>query len=808
MEAAMRRKDLFPMLTRRFIPICVLYLVVVVNAFTQTMEEKYRRAEEFSQGKVQKLMFRTEVKPNWIGDSDSFWYLNKIRAGKEFIRVDPQKKIRQKAFDHERLALALSEAAEKEYKAEKLPFNAIEFVRDSKAIVFEIGSNVWTCDLETYACTFEKKEKTLPATHLISPDGKWALFEKEYNLYLKPIPEGDEIQLTSDGEEYNDYGSRPSFISKISGAAQEKASPPLAIWSPDSKKIVTHRLDLRKVKDLYLLKFSPPGKSRRPQLYTYKYPMPEDKELGLAHLMIFDVEKKSVVSSEYGPEQISYMTPFEWKHVWWSDNSQSVYFIHSARGDKAKILCEIDSTTGMTREIIEERGETHVELNLFLASPPNVRILGGGEEIIWFSQRDGWAHLYLYDGQTGKLKNQITRGDWVVRDIMRIDEKERWVYFIASGKEENRDPYLRHLYRVKLDGSKLQLLTPEDADHEITSLEMGGAFSLSIHISPSGKYFVDTYSRVDLPPVSVLRSSDGKLVQKLEEADIEKLLGTGWNFPKPFKVKARDGETDIYGLLIYPTDFDPTKKYPLIDGIYPGPQITRTPKSFPSSLIGGLMFWGDQALAELGFIVVNIDGMGTPLRSKAFHDVAYGNLGEAGGLKDHIEGFKQLAAEHPYIDLDRVGIYGTSGGGFATARAMLEFPDFYKVGVSSAGNHDQRGYIAAWGEKYQGLLDGNNYKNQVTADLAKNLKGKLFLVHGGMDDNVHPALTLQLVDALIKANKRFDLLIIPNSSHGVSAHPYFTLRLWDYFVEHLLGEEPPADYKLGKKSEETEEPKE
>jgi dipeptidyl aminopeptidase/acylaminoacyl peptidase len=272
-------------------------------------------------------------------------------------------------------------------------------------------------------------------------------------------------------------------------------------------------------------------------------------------------------------------------------------------------------------------------------------------------------------------------------------------------------------------------------------------------------------------------------------------------------VKARDGETDIYGLLIYPTDFDPKKKYPLVDSIYPGPQIIRTPKSFFSSMLG-MMFWGDQALAELGFIVVNIDGMGTPLRSKAFHDVAYGNLGEAGGLKDHIEGFKQLAAEHPYIDLDRVGIHGSSGGGFATARAMLEFPDFYKVGVSSAGNHDQRGYIASWGEKYQGLLDGDNYKNQVTAELAKNLKGKLFLVHGGMDDNVHPALTFQLVDALIKANKKFDFLIIPNSAHGVTAHSYFTLRLWDYFVEHLQGEQPPIDYKLGKKEEKPKEPKE
>jgi len=791
-------------------PVCIfacvaLFLVVTLSG--QTMEDRYERAEEFTQSKVQKLMFKTEVRPNWIGDSDRFWYLNKTRDGNEFILVDPKKKVRQFAFDHDKLALSLSAAAEKEYKADKLPFSSIEFVNKGKAITFMIGSKVWTCDLKTYTCTFEKKKKVLPTNHLISPDGKWTLFLKEHNLYLKPIPGGDEVPLTSDGVEHNDYGTRPSFISKISGAAQEKASPPLAVWSPDSKKIVTHRLDLRKVKDLHLLKFSPPGKSKRAKLYTYKYPMPEDKEVGLARLMIFDIETKSVVNIDYEPEQITYMTPLEWRHVWWSDNSQSVYFIHSERGDKAKILCEVDANTGMTREIIEERGETHVELNLFLDYPPNVRILRGGEEIIWYSQRDGWAHLYLYEGRTGKLKNRITQGEWVVRDIVHVDEKGRWIYFTAGGKEEGRDPYFRHLYRVKLDGSKFQLLTPEDADHELTSIDMAAMSDVKIHFSPSGKYFVDTFSKVDVPPVSVLRSVDGKLVLKLEEADIEKLLGTGWKFPKPFKVKARDGETDIYGLLIYPTDFNPEKKYPLIDAIYPGPQVIRTPKSFPSSLVGGIMFWGDQALAELGFIVVNIDGMGTPLRSKAFHDVAYGNLGEAGGLKDHIEGFKQLAEEHPYLDLDRVGIYGTSGGGFATARALLEFPDFYKVGVSSAGNHDQRGYIAMWGEKYQGLLDRDNYKNQVTADLAKNLKGRLFLVHGGMDDNVHPALTIQLVDALIKANKKFDFLIIPNSAHGVSAHPYFTLRKWDYFVEHLLGEKPPDDYKLGHKSKETTKPK-
>ncbi|MBN1224705.1 MAG: DPP IV N-terminal domain-containing protein [Candidatus Aminicenantes bacterium] len=798
------RERVFHIGSSKTVCICILLAIctfAIVRA--ESVEERYKRAEQFSFGNVQKMVFKTGVSPKWIEKSDRFWYLNNTAEGKEFVFVDPSKNTRRPAFDHEKLAAALNKAADKDFKAENLPFNDIEYIDGEKSIRFKIGSKLWTCGLKKYVCTSEKVEKELPPNHLVSPDGRRAVFSKDYNLYVKALPDGEATALTTDGEEYYDYGQPPSFIGKFSSAAQLKASPPLALWSPDSKKLVTHRLDVRKVKDLNLLKFSPPGKDKRPRLYTYKYPMAGDKDVGLAQMIVFNVEKGTSIAFDAPPELITYMTPLEKKHVWWSEDSSSVYFIRSERGDKTKILCEADSATGMTREILEERGDTHVELNLMIGMPPNVRILSGGDEIIWYSQRDGWAHLYLYDGKTRKLKNRITQGEWVVRDILNVDEKDRWVYFTASGKEDGRDPYFRHLYRAKLDGSNLQLLTPEDADHEITAIEMAGTLKMSVHFSPTGKYFTDTYSRMDLPPVTVLRSRDGKLIRKLEEADIGKLLEAGWKFPKPFKVKARDGKTDIYGLLIYPSDFDPAKKYPLIDGIYPGPQMTRTPKSFPTSLLG-MMFWMDQSLAELGFVVANIDGMGTPLRSKAFHDFAYGNLGEAGGLKDHIEGFKQLAAEHPYIDLDRVGIYGSSGGGFATARALLEFPNFYKVGVSSAGNHDQRGYIAFWGEKYQGLPEGDNYLNQVTAGLAKNLKGKLFLVHGGMDDNVHPALTFQLVDALIKANKRFDLLIVPNATHGVAAHPYYTLREWDYFVEHLLGEKPPEDYKLGGKKEKPE----
>ena len=386
-----------------------------------------------------------------------------------------------------------------------------------------------------------------------------------------------------------------------------------------------------------------------------------------------------------------------------------------------------------------------------------------------------------------------------MRDTPRVDAERGWVYFTAGGREEGRDPYFRHLYRCTLDGADLTLLTPEDADHTVT-------------FSPSGAYFVDTYSRVDLPPVSVLRRADGTLIDTLEEADISALTEMGWRAPERFTVKARDGVTDLYGCIFRPTNFDPSRTYPVLDSIYPGPQTIHTPKAFGGGDTGGRNFWQDQALAELGFIVVTIDGMGTPYRSKAFVDVAYGaHFGEAGGLEDHIVGLRQLAARDPSLDLSRVGIYGHSGGGFASAHALLSFPDFYKVAVSSAGNHNQMGYLAGWGERYIGMPEGDNYAGQVNATLAGNLRGKLLLVHGEMDDNVHPSLTMQLADALIAANKDFDLLIIPFTNHaffdlrwGLEAadrfvslsHPYFVRKRWDYFVTHLLGATPPPGYAI------------
>jgi dipeptidyl-peptidase-4 len=775
----------------------LILIVFPLAAEQQLTREDYARAEQYLIWNIGKLVFKTQVVPHFLGRSDRFWYKLNTRDGKEFILVDPALNTKQPAFDQARLAAALSAASGKAYEAGQLPFDSFEFIQDGRAIQFEIDKVRWTSDLATYACARQEAPKESPEGESLSPDGRWAAFVKDHNLFVKPAAGGEEIQITTDGEAYYDYGSEAEqSTSAVTDRLSEKKQPPVLIWSPDSKKILTHRLDQRKVEPLYLLQSVPP-QGFRPILHSYRYALVGDKNLPLAELMVFDVEKKTKTVLKTDPYLVLFVSPITTKRAWWSEDSRKVYFIEEERALKAVRLKAADALTGETRLMIEEKGATYVELNLLSGGAPDVRVLGSGAEVIWFSERDGWGHLYLYDGKTGALKNQITQGPWVVRDILRVDEKNRWVYFTGGGREKGRGPYYQHLYRVKLDGSGLKLLTPEDADHCVADIsETATAFELLPRLSPSGRYFVDTCSRMDLAPVTLLRDADGRLVRELERADIEPLLATGWKWPERFTVKARDGTTDLYGVIYKPSNFGPAKKYPVIDGIYPGPQITRTPKSFGTDPLSIYDFCRDISLAELGFIVVNIDGLGTPFRSKAFHDFGYGKMEEAGGLEDHIAGIQQLAAGRPYMDISRVGIYGHSGGGFASTHAILAYPDFYKVAVSSAGNHDQRSYLACWGEQYQGLLQGDNYKAQANAGLAANLKGKLLLVHGDMDDNVHPGMTIRVVDALIKANKDFDLLILPNRNHSFGLDPYFTRRKWDYFVKNLLGAEPPPGYEI------------
>ena len=432
-----------------------------------------------------------------------------------------------------------------------------------------------------------------------------------------------------------------------------------------------------------------------------------------------------------------------------------------------------DAATGEVKELFEEKVATQYESG---QGTINWHYLPASNEIIWYSERDDWGHLYLYDATTGQLKNQITKGDFVVTQLIKVDEKNRLLYFYANGKEKGRDPYFSHFYRIGFDGKNCQLLTPADGNHTIS-------------FSKDDKYITDTYSKPDVPPVTELRNVQGKLISTLEKADISKLSATGWKAPEPITVKSRDGKWDLFGLMFTPTNLDKSKKYPVINYIYPGPQGGGVGnRSFSTSR-------GDhQALAELGFIVVIIDGTCNPDRSKSFHDVCYGNMGD-NTLEDQISGLKQLAATRPYLDLDRVGVWGHSGGGFATADAMFSYPDFYKVGISESGNHDNRNYEDDWGERYIGLINGNNYEKQANQLNAANLKGKLMLAHGGMDDNVPPYNTYLVVQALEKANKDFDLVIFPNARHGYGADSYYMMRRrWDYFVKYLMGAEPPKEY--------------
>lgn len=605
-----------------------------------------------------------------------------------------------------------------------------------------------------------------------SPDGKKTAYIKDFNLWVKDIATSKETQLTTDG--VKDFGYATD------NAGWQHSDRAVLVWSPDSKKIATFQQDERNVSDSYLVSTNVGA----PKLSTWKSALPGDANIAMIQPVIIDIDAVKVTRLQLPPQphrstqcdDIS--CDGSWSDVYWGPDAKTLAFVSTSRDHKVENLRVADVATGAVRDVFKEVSPTQYESGQGAVS---WRYLPNSNEFIWFSESDGWGHLYLYDLATGKLKNRITTGEYAVWQIEKVDEATRTIYFTAGGREKDNDPYFSHHYSVGFDGKNLVSLTPENANHDIAW-------------SPDGKYFVDNYSTPDTPAVSILRDAKGNKVLDLEKADVSRLTATGWHAPARFTVKAADGTTDLYGLMYTPTSLDKAKKYPIIDYIYPGPQ---------GGSIGSRSFSAarndNQALAELGFVVVQIDGMCNPLRSKAFHDSCYGNMGD-NTLADQVTGLKQLAAKNPYMDIDRVGIWGHSGGGFATASAMFKFPDFFKVGISESGNHDNRNYEDDWGERYIGLLSGDNYEKQANQTYAKNLKGHLLLAHGTMDDNVPPNNTLLVVDALIKANKDFDLLMIPNAHHGYgTASSYMMRRRWDYFVRYLLGGQPPKEYEIKSK---------
>ena len=741
---------------------------------TSLSEEDYAQAEKFLRQHTGSLVFGATVSPDWMGEN-LFWYRNSIPEGYEYVLVDLKKKKRSRAFDHRKLARALSSTAGETYEPYNLPFQQIEFSKDGKFLLFSVESRTYSYNIAKNTCAEIKTEKkeTPDLSLMVSPDGKRGVFIREYNLWMRDMENGKEIQLTKDGQKDFGYGTN--------NAGWTKRDTPVLLWSPDSKKIATFQHDGRGVGDMYLVN----TKVGHPELEAWKYPLPEDKEIFRIHRIVIHVDEPRVVRFQMAPDQHrSTITDHiairggKLADAEWSRDSSQLAFVSVSRDHKHVILRMADPETGKIRDVLEEKVDTFFESGF---NTVNWHVLFDSNEVIWFSQRDDWGHLYLYDLAAGKLKHRITQGSWNVLQVLRIDRKNRLIYFLGCGREEG-DPYFQYFYRAGMDGKgDIKLLTPENANHRIS-------------LSPTGENFVDSHSTPVKPPVTLARNNKGQKLVDLEKADISRLLEIGWQPPVPFSVKARDGKTELYGLMHKPTHFDPEKKYPIINSIYPGPQTGSVgSRSFTPSR-------GDQqALAELGFIVVTLDAMGTPMRSKSFHEAYYGNMGD-NGLPDHITGMQQLAERFPWIDIDRVGIYGGSGGGFASTDAILRYPDFFKVAVSTSGNHDNRSYEDDWGEKWQGLLvthpDGTtSYDNQANQLLAKNLKGKLLLAHGTMDSNVPFYNTLLVVDALIAANKDFDLILFPNRGHGLG-EPYMVRRRWDYFVKHLLGAEPPKEYQI------------
>jgi dipeptidyl-peptidase-4 len=780
----------------------VLAAFVFAPLFALHAQVTYNRAERLLSWNTTNMVSGDQVSANWMLDGNRFWYRNKTATGADFVVVDPAANTRTLLFDNVKMAAALSVANDTSYDPTKLPFTTFRFADDNKnekEIDIRAGRRRFNCNVTTYVCT--RRDTTVNETpYVLSPDKKWEAFVFKHNVYVRAKGAKDSTQLTTDGVEFWGYGLTEMRPSQLQVARPQPRRPQIR-WSPDSKKILVSRTDERNVAHMPYISYTP----QRPRAFSQPYALPGDSVVPKPGFHIIDVDAKTNIAVKLTPAPNQLSTGGSARDSLWSENSEKVFVTWFTRGSKSAYLASVDAKTGEFTVIARDSSKTFVEIGPPAGGHPvSWYVTKDGQDLFWWSERDGWAHLYRLDAKatathvaatgsgnggarvaefrSGTVKNQVTAGAWSVGAIEHVDEAAKQIYFSANGREPGRLVYYNHLYRVNYDGTGLTLLTPEDANHDI-------------QFSPSGKYFVDTYSRVEKAPTIVLRGlPDGRVIRKLEEADVSKLAEAGWKPAKTFTVKARDGQTDLYGVIYLPPNIDSTRKYPIISHIYPGPQVGSVGSwSFKS---GGETF----ALAELGFVVIQLDHLGTPLRSKAFHDNYYGNFGD-NGLPDHITAIKQLAAQYKWIDLDRVGIFGHSGGGFASTDAILRYPEFFKVAVSGAGNHDNRSYNIYWAEKYQGLMRRDsvrrtdNFTESANKAMAKNLKGHLLLMHGDMDDNVHPAMTIQLVDELIKANKTFDLIMAPNRNHGLN-EPYFIRRRWDYFVQHLLGQTPPDNYEI------------
>ena len=737
----------------------------------QLSVDDYKKAEQQLSSHTSKLVTGTVDYPLW-SENGTLVYRSHTENGNQFFKVDINSQKKSLAFDHKKLADSLARITESEVDHNKLPFSQVEFTSKND-IKIAVKKKSYRCDLSNYLC---KEDKLTKKRHEnLSPDGKRAVFIRDHNLWLRDLATNKESQLTTDG--IKDFGY------STNNAGWVRRDSPVVTWAPDSKKLTTFKHDGRKVGDMGIVSTV----VGHPKIDVWKYPLPGDEHIFAIHRVVIDVISKKVTPLDMEPDaHRSTITDHvasrsgELLDIDWADDSKTFAFVSSTRDHKTATLKIANAKTGKVKVVMSETQKSFFESGVGGIS---WRYLEKSNEAIWFSQRSNWGHLYLVDLATGKIKQQITQGDWTVIELLHVDQETGKLIFTGAGKE-GTDPYYHYLYSVNKDGSDLTLLTPEKKHHRIT-------------LNKAGTHFLDRIATPTIAEKSLVRSINNQKEFAIETMNISKLKASGWKAPVEFIVKDRNGENDIYGLMYKPTNFDASKSYPVVNYLYPGPQVgSIRGRHFRSSR-------GDnQAIAELGFIVIEIDALGTPGRSKAFHDFYYGNMGDS-GIPDQVSAIQQLAKRHSWIDATRVGIWGHSGGGFASTRALLTFPDFYKVAVSQAGNHDNRNYADEWGEKYHGIEvkneDGtSNYDSQANQLSVDGLKGKLLIAHGTTDTNVTPYNTLIVVEALIKANKDFDMLMLPNRGHGFAREPYMMRKRWDYFVEHLMGATPPKEFVFSK----------
>ncbi len=791
---------MFRLLPVRFRTLSTIALVLLCSgvAFAQAgrvyTDADYAQAEKFMNYNTAPLALHVVRAPTWMPDG-RMWYRDAGTKGNTIMLVDPVAGSKRPAFDQAKLAAALQPFSQAATPIDPyhLPIYDLSFQDSDKSVVLTAFGQRLACSLaEPVACKlFDKARPSAEdgsghahGGEVLSPDGTRAVFIRNWNLWVRDTASNKESQLTSDGV--------PNFGYATDNAGWTHSDNPILVWSPDSRRIATFQQDQRKTGEEYLTNVT----YGHPTLTVLKYPLVGDKDVTMIERVVLnlnkDGDKAKIVRLKMPPDQhrstlcddVSCRGGTGWDDVEWAADSNTLAFVSTSRDHKQEWFRLANPGNGDVRDVYDETAPKFFESG---NDKVNWHYLSASNQLLWFSERDGWGHMYLYDippaPTQAVLKAQITRGEWNVTQVLGVDQKARMLYFLGVGKELGEDPYYPMYYRVNFDGSGLTLLTPERAAHAITP-------------SPDQRFFIDTYSTPTDPQISVIRDAAGKIAVEVNREDITRLKAIGWQPPVPMQVKARDGQTDLYGFLFRPSNFSTDGHYPIVNYVYPGPQTGSCGARTFTTAHGDL-----QALAELGFIVVCIDGMGTPYRSKAFHEAYYANLGDD-TIPDQVTGMKQLAERYPWIDLDRVGMYGHSGGGNATAAAMFHFPQFFKVGIAESGNHDNRDYEDDWAEKWAGLLvknaDGtSNYDAQANQAYAKDLQGHLLLAHGTMDDNVPSSNTLLVVDALVKANKDFDLILFPNAAHGYgAAAQYMTRRRWDYFVRYLAGATPPHEYKM------------